>query len=315
MFTEAVYTLVTRFVVVRLLWVVPVVLGVSLIVFSIMKLVPGDVAQVIAGTDGTAEDVALIRQSLGLDRPVYEQYLTYLGNSLRGDFGRSAVTKRPVVEEISSRVEPTAELAIAAFVVSIVIGRPAGVVSATSRYSIWDTLATLIALIGVSTPVFWLGLMLMLLFSVTLGWLPSSGAGTPAQLVLPAIALGSASTAIIARQTRSGMLEVLSQDYVRTARAKGLTERVVLMRHALKNALIPTITVAGLQVGYLMGGAVLAETVFARPGLGRLLVDSIARRDIPVVQTTIMLLSVTFVLVNLVVDLLYVKLDPRIQYD
>ena len=305
----------TRYVLVRLLWVVPVVLGVSLIVFSIMKLVPGDVAQVIAGTEGTAEDVELIRHSLGLDRPVYEQYLTFLGNSLRGDFGRSAVTKRPVVEEISSRVGPTAELAVAAFAVSIVVGLIAGVVSATNRYTIWDNLATLIALIGVSMPVFWLGLMLMLLFSVTLGWLPSSGAGTPAQLVLPALALGSASTAIIARQTRSGMLEVMGQDYVRTARAKGLTERVVLVRHALKNALIPTITVAGLQVGYLMGGAVLAETVFARPGLGRLLVDSIARRDIPVVQTTIMLLSVTFVLVNLVVDVLYVKLDPRIQYD
>jgi ABC-type dipeptide/oligopeptide/nickel transport system permease component len=306
---------VTRYVVLRLLWIVPVVLGVSLIVFSIMKLVPGDVAQVIAGMDGTAEDVALIRQSLGLDRPVYEQYLTFLGNMLQGDFGRSAVTKRPVADEIASRVGPTAELAVAAFLVSLLVGLPAGVISATSRYSIWDTLATLVSLIGVSMPVFWLGLMLMLLFSVTLGWLPSSGAGTPAQLVLPAIALGSASTAIIARQTRSGMLEVLGQDYVRTARAKGLTERVVLLRHALKNALIPTITVAGLQVGYLMGGAVLAETVFARPGLGRLLVDSIARRDIPVVQTTIMLLSVTFVLVNLIVDLLYVKLDPRIQYD
>jgi ABC-type dipeptide/oligopeptide/nickel transport system permease component len=306
---------VTRYVLLRLLWIVPVVLGVSLIVFSIMKLVPGDVAQVIAGTDGTAEDVELIRRSLGLDRPVYEQYLTFLGNTFQGDFGRSAVTKRPVTEEISSRIGPTAELAVAAFVVAIVVGLPAGVISATKRYTIWDTLATLIAVIGVSMPVFWLGLMLMLLFSVTLGWLPSSGAGTPAQLVLPAVALGSASTAIIARQTRSGMLEVLGQDYVRTARAKGLTERIVLLRHALKNALIPTITVAGLQVGYLMGGAVLAETVFARPGLGRLLVDSIARRDIPVVQTTIMLLSVTFVLVNLVVDLLYVKLDPRIQYD
>jgi peptide/nickel transport system permease protein len=183
------------------------------------------------------------------------------------------------------------------------------------RYTVWDNIATLISLIGVSMPVFWLGLMLMLLFSVALGWLPSSGAGSFSQLILPALALGSASTAIIARQTRSGLLEVLGQDYVRTARAKGLTERVVLVRHALKNALIPTITVAGLQVGYLMGGAVLAETVFARPGLGRLLVESIAQRNIPVVQTTIMLLSVTFVIVNLVVDLLYVKLDPRIQYD
>jgi ABC-type dipeptide/oligopeptide/nickel transport system permease component len=306
---------VSRYVALRLLWIVPVVLGVSLIVFSIMKMVTGDVAQAIAGLDGTAEDVELIRRDLGLDRPVYEQYLTFLWRSLHGDFGRSAVTKRPVVDEIGSRIGPTAELAIAAFAVSIVVGLITGIVSATKRYTIWDNLATLIALIGVSMPVFWLGLMLMLLFSVTLGWLPSSGAGTPAQLVLPALALGSASTAIIARQTRSGLLEVLGQDYVRTARAKGLTERVVLVRHALKNALIPTITVAGLQVGFLMGGAVLAETVFARPGLGRLLVDSIARRDIPVVQTTIMLLSVTFVLVNLAVDLLYVKLDPRIQYD
>ena len=305
----------SRFVVVRLLWIGPVVLGVSLIVFSIMKLVPGDVAQVIAGTDGTAEDVELIRKALGLDRPVYEQYLTFVWHSLQGDFGRSAVTKRPVTEEIASRIGPTAELAVAAFLVAIVVGMAAGIVSAVYRYTVWDNLATLISLIGVSMPIFWLGLMLVLLFSVALGWLPSAGAGTPAQLVMPALALGSASTAIIARQTRSGLLEVLNQDYVRTARAKGLSERVVLMRHALKNALIPTVTIAGLQIGYLMGGAVLAETVFARPGLGRLLVDSIARRDIPVVQTTIMLLSVTFVLVNLAVDLLYVKLDPRIQYD
>ncbi len=305
----------SRYVVARLLWTIPVVLGVSLIVFGIMKMVPGDVAQVIAGMEGTAEDVEIIRRSLGLDRPVYEQYLIFLGNSLQGDFGRSAVTKRPVVEEIGSRVWPTAELAISALVIALVVGLAAGIVSATRQYTIWDNLATFISLIGVSMPVFWLGLMLVLLFSVTLGWLPSSGAGTPAQLVLPALALGSASTAIIARQTRSGMLEVLRQDYVRTARAKGLTERTVLVGHALKNALIPTVTVAGLQVGYLMGGAVLAETVFARPGLGRLLVDSIARRDIAVVQTTIMLLSVTFVLINLLVDLLYVKLDPRIRYD
>jgi ABC-type dipeptide/oligopeptide/nickel transport system permease component len=305
----------TRYVILRLLWIVPVVFGVSLIVFTIMKMVPGDVAQVIAGLDGTAEDVELIRKELGLDRPVYEQYLTFVWRSLQGDFGRSAVTKRPVIEEISSRIGPTAELAIASFTVAIVLGLVTGIVSATHRYTIWDNIATLISLIGVSMPVFWLGLMLMLLFSVTLGWLPSSGAGSFSQLILPALALGSASTAIIARQTRSGLLEVLGQDYVRTARAKGLTERAVLVKHALKNALIPTITVAGLQVGYLMGGAVLAETVFARPGLGRLLVESIAQRNIPVVQTTIMLLSITFVVVNLVVDLLYVKLDPRIQYD
>ena len=305
----------TRYVVARLLWIGPVVLGVSLIVFGIMKLVPGDVAQVMAGSDGTAEDVEIIRRSLGLDQPLHVQYGRFLWRSLQLDFGRSAVSKRPVVDEIGSRLWPTAELALAALLIAIVVGLATGIVSATRQYTIWNNLATLVSLIGVSMPIFWLGLMLMLLFSVNLGWLPSTGAGTPAQLVLPAIALGSASTAIIARQTRSSMLEVLRQDYVQTARAKGLTERLVILRHALKNALIPTVTVVGLQVGYLLGGAVLTETVFARPGLGRLLVDSIARRDIAVVQTTIMLLSVTFVLVNLIVDLLYVKLDPRIRYD
>ena len=305
----------SRYVVARLLWIGPVVLGVSLIVFGIMKLVPGDVAQVMAGTDGTAEDVEIIRRSLGLDQPLHVQYGRFLWRSLQLDFGRSAVSKRPVVDEIASRLWPTAELALAALLIAIVVGLTTGIVSATRQYTIWDNLATLVSLIGVSMPIFWLGLMLMLLFSVNLGWLPSTGAGTPAQLVLPAIALGSASTAIIARQTRSSMLEVLRQDYVQTARAKGLTERLVILRHALKNALIPTVTVVGLQVGYLLGGAVLTETVFARPGLGRLLVDSIARRDIAVVQTTIMLMSVTFVLVNLLVDLLYIKLDPRIRYD
>jgi peptide/nickel transport system permease protein len=195
------------------------------------------------------------------------------------------------------------------------VGLAAGIVSATRQYTVWDNLATFVALVGVSMPVFWLGLMLILLFSVTLGWLPSSGAGSPGQLVLPALALGSASTAIIARQTRSSMLEVLRQDYIQTARAKGLKERLVILQHGLKNALIPTVTVVGLQVGYLLGGAVLTETVFARPGLGRLLVDSIASRDIAVVQTTIVLLSAVFVLVNLFVDLVYVKLDPRIRYD
>lgn len=304
-----------RYIVVRLLWLVPILLGVSVIVFGIMKMVPGDVAQVIAGPDGTAEDVRVIRESLGLDRPLYMQYWLFISRAVVFDFGRSAVTKRPVTEEISSRVRPTLELAVAALAFAIVVGLFAGIVSATRQYTIWDNLATLISLLGVSMPIFWLGLMLMLLFSVTLGWLPSSGSGTLAQLVLPAVALGSASTAIIARQTRSGMLEVLRQDYIRTARAKGLIERVVISRHALKNALIPTVTVVGLQVGYLLGGAVLTETVFARPGLGRLLIDSIGRRDIVVVQTTILLLSVVFVIVNLLVDILYVKLDPRIRYD
>ncbi len=304
-----------RYIITRLLWLAPVLLGVSLLVFSIMKLMPGDVARALVGTDGTAEDVAAMRRALGLDQPVHVQYLRFLGRLVRLDFGTSAVTKRPVLEEIVSRIPSTAELAGAALVVALVLGLTSGIISATMQYSIWDNLATLVSLIGISMPIFWLGLMLMMLFSVQLGWLPSTGAGTPAQLVLPALTLGSASTAIIARQTRSSLLEVLRQDYVRTARAKGLVGRAVLLRHALPNALIPTVTVVGLQVGYLLGGSVLTETVFARPGLVRLLVESIRSRDIAVVQATIMFLSVVFVLVNLIVDLLYIRLDPRIRYD
>jgi peptide/nickel transport system permease protein len=306
---------VIRYTIGRLVSLVPVLFGISLLVFGIMKLVPGDVAQVLVGTEGTQADVENIRHQLGLDQPVYVQYGLFVLHLLEGDPGRSAVTGRPVTAEIGSRIGPTTQLGVCAFVIALVIGLAAGIISATRQYSIWDNIATLVAVIGVSIPVFWLGLMLMLLFSVGLGWLPSSGAGTPQQLVLPALTLGLASSAIIARQTRSGLLEVLRQDYVRTARAKGLVEQVVIMRHALKNALIPTVTVVGLQVGYLLGGAVLTETVFARPGLGRLLVDSIAARDIIVVQTTIMLLSTFFVLVNLGVDLLYVSLDPRIRFD
>jgi peptide/nickel transport system permease protein len=313
--TRSRHRAVIRYTIGRLVSLVPVLFGISLLVFGIMKLVPGDVAQVLVGTEGTQADVENIRHQLGLDQPVYVQYGLFVVHLLEGDPGRSAVTGRPVTAEIASRIGPTTQLGACAFVIALVIGIGAGIISATRQYSIWDNIATLIAVIGVSIPVFWLGLMLMLLFSVALGWLPSSGAGTPQQLVLPAVTLGLASSAIIARQTRSGLLEVLRQDYVRTARAKGLVEQVVIMRHALKNALIPTVTVVGLQVGYLLGGAVLTETVFARPGLGRLLVDSIAARDILVVQTTIMLLSTFFVLVNLGVDLLYVSLDPRIRFD
>ena len=276
---------------------------------------PGDVARTLVGTDGTAEDVATCAETLGLDRPVYVQYARFLSRLVHLDLGNSAVTRRPVMTEIASRVPPRRNWPIAALLIALVIGMVAGVVSATMQYSVWDNLATLISLIGISMPSFWLGLMLMLLFSVRLGWLPSTGSGSPAQLVLPALTLGLASSAVIARQTRSSLLEVLRQDYVRTAHAKGLANRTALLRHALPNALIPTVTAVGLQVGYLLGGAVIVETVFARPGLGRLLIDSIQSRDLAVVQGTIMLLSVIFVLVNLAVDVLYVRLDPRIRYD
>lgn len=305
----------SRYILRRLLWLIPILLGVSLLVFGIMKLMPGDVARALVGTDGTAEDVAAMRQTLGLDQPVHIQYLRFLGRLVRLDFGNSAITKRPVLEEIGSRSRPTIELAAAALLVALVLGLTTGIVSATKQYSIWDTLATLLSLIGVSMPIFWLGLMLMLLFSVRLGWFPSTGAGSLSQLVLPALTLGSASTAIIARQTRSSLLEVLGHDYIRTARAKGIGDYKVLIRHALPNALIPTVTVVGLQIGYLLGGSVLTETVFARPGLGRLLVESIRSRDMAVVQATIMLLALIFVVINLLVDLLYVRLDPRIRYD
>jgi len=290
-------------------------LGVSLFVFGIIKLVPGDVARVLVGTNGTAEDVETMRHTLGLDRPIYVQYGRFLNRLVHLDLGNSAVTRRPVTAEIAGRIPPTAELAGAALLVALVLGLATGIVSATMQYSVWDNLTTLVSLVGISMPTFWLGLMLTLLFSVRLGWLPSTGSGTLAQLVLPALTLGSASTAIIARQTRSSLLEVLRQDYVRTAQAKGMARRIVLLRHALPNALIPTVTAVGLQVGYLLGGSVLTETVFARPGLGRLLVDSIQSRDLAVVQGTIMLLSAVFVVVNLVVDLIYVRLDPRIRYE
>ena len=305
----------SRYIISRILWLGPVMLGVSLLVFSIVKLMPGDVARALVGTNGTAEDVAAMRQTLGLDRPVYVQYMRFLDRLVHLDLGNSAVTRRPVTTEIASRIPATAELAGAALLIALILGMVTGIVSATMQYSVWDNLATLISLIGISMPSFWLGLMLMLLFSVRLGWLPSTGSGSVAQLILPALTLGSASTAIIARQTRSSLLDVLRQDYVRTAHAKGIASRRVLLRHALPNALIPTVTAVGLQVGYLLGGSVLTETVFARPGLGRLLVDSIQSRDLAIVQGTIMLLSAVFVIVNLAVDLIYVRLDPRIRYD
>ena len=299
----------------RILWAVPVLLGVSLIVFGILKAIPGDAAQVMAGPDATAADVQAIRHLLGLDQPVYVQYARWLGRCVRLDLGRSAVTRRPVTYEIASRIMPTAELALAAMALAVAVGLGAGVTAATRQHSAWDAAASLATALGISVPIFWLGLMLMMLFSVSLRWLPSTGAGTPAQLILPALTLGTASAATVARQARAAMLDVLRQDYLRTALAKGVTGRTLVMRHAFRNAVIPIVTVVGLQLGYLLAGTVLTETVFARPGLGRLVVDAIRTRDIAVVQATVMLFSVTFIGVNLAVDLLYAYLDPRIRFD
>jgi len=302
-----------RYILQRLLALIPVLFGVSLIVFSILKFVPGDPAQMVAGLDASAEDLAAIRHQMGLDRPVHVQYLYFVGNALRGDFGRSIRSHRPVLEELWSRLPNTIELTVAAMMLAVIVGGGLGVVAATRQYTLWDNLSMALAMMGISVPIFWLGLMLMLLFAVELRWFPTAGTGTLLHLVLPSLTLGAASSAIIARQVRSAMLEVLRQDYVRTARAKGLRSRAVVLRHALKNAMIPAVTIVGLQFGYLLAGAVVTETVFAWPGVGRLLVDAIKFRDFPVVQATILWLAIVFSTVNLAVDLLYGYLDPRIK--
>jgi peptide/nickel transport system permease protein len=303
-----------RYIAQRLLTLIPILFGVTIIVFGIMKLVPGDPALMAAGVDARQEDVERIRAYLGLDRPIHEQYLSFVGNAVTGNFGVSARTRRPVIEEVGARFPATAELAIAGLLVSMAIGVTAGIISATKQYTIWDNLVMTVALLGVSMPVFWLGLMMMMLFSVELGWLPTTGRGTWQQLIMPSFALGFGSAAIVARQTRSAMLEVLRQDYVQTARSKGLPERAVILRHALKNAAIPSVTIIGLQFGGMLGGTVITETVFAWPGMGRLIVEAIGFRDLQVVQAGILILATIFVLTNLIVDLLYVYLDPRIKY-
>jgi ABC-type dipeptide/oligopeptide/nickel transport system permease component len=305
----------TRYIIRRLLYTIPVMLMVSIVVFGILHIAPGDPATLLAGEDARPEDVELVRANYGLDQPLYVQYGVWLANTLRGDLGRSIVTRRPVLDEVLARLPSTVELAFASLLIAMVAGIMVGVISATHQYSILDHAMMILALLGISVPVFWLGLVLIFFFAVDLRMFPTGGSGTLQQLVLPSVTLGAASMAIIARMTRSSMLEVIRQDYVRTARAKGLAEQTVILRHALKNALIPVVTVIGLQFGYLLAGTVLTETVFSRPGLGRLLVASITSRDFPVVQGTLMLLSISFVLINLLVDLLYGFLDPRIRVE
>ncbi len=298
----------------RLLLAVPVLIGVSMLVFSIIRFIPGDPARAIAGVHASPQYIEQVRKELLLDEGLHVQYFVYMGNLLQGDMGRSTFTRRPVTVELMQRFPNTLLLAASAMVIASFIGLSAGIISATRRYSLFDNFSMLAALVGVAAPVFWLGVMFQLLFSVQLGWLPSGGIGTWKHLVLPALTLGLATAALIARITRSSMLEVLRQDYITTARSKGLIERVVIYKHALKNALIPVVTVMGLQFGTLLGGAVLTETVFSWPGIGRLMVDSILARDYPVVQGAVLLLAVFFVLINLVVDIIYAFLDPRITY-
>jgi ABC-type dipeptide/oligopeptide/nickel transport system permease component len=316
---------VKRYVAHRLLLLLPVLGGVSIIIFMVLHLAPGDPAEVMLGAQATPEDLARLRAELGLNDPLPVQYTRWLGHVLRGDLGRSLWTKRPVLVEVVERFRATLLLTGAGLLISTAAGITLGVASAVRPNSLLDRTSAVASLFGASMPVFWLGIVLMVVFSLWLGWLPASGMVAPygggdagdllAHLVLPAVTLAAASTTIVARLTRSAMLEVLGQDYVRTARAKGLVERRVVLRHGLRNALIPVVTVVGLQVGYLLGGAVLTETVFAWPGVGTLMVQGILARDLPLVQGCVLVVALTFVLVNLAVDLLYVWLDPRIRYD
>jgi len=298
----------------RLLLAIPVLIGVSILVFAIIRFIPGDPARAVAGVNASPEYIEQVRRDLLLDQGVHVQYYVYMSNLLQGDMGRSTFTRRPVTVELMQRFPNTLLLSATAMAFAIIFGMAAGIVSATRRYSLFDNTSMLLALFGVAAPVFWLGIMFQLLFSVQLGWLPSGGIGTWKHLVLPALTLGLATTALIARITRSSMLDVLGQDYITTARSKGLVERVVVYKHALKNAMIPVVTVMGLQFGTLLGGAVLTETVFSWPGVGRLMVDSILARDYPVVQGAVLILAVLFVTINLVVDIIYAFLDPRISY-
>ncbi|MFQ5898279.1 MAG: ABC transporter permease [Candidatus Methylomirabilia bacterium] len=289
-------------------------LGVSLIIFLMVRVLPGDPARVIAGLLASEEDVQLIRVELGLDRPLHVQYGIFLARLVQGDLGKSARTSQPVIEELRPRLRATLKLAALSAGLAAFFGILAGTVAATRPYSRFDYVLSLTTLFGVSMPVYWLGLMLIIVFAIHLNWLPAAGAEGAASMILPSLTLAAFSVALIGRMTRSSMLEVLGQDYVRTARAKGVTETLVVGRHALKNALIPIITVVGLQFGTLLSGAVLTESVFGWPGMGLLLVDSIFSRDYAMVQGIVLVFSFLFILTNLVVDLLYAVIDPRIHY-
>ena len=310
------------YVVRRLIALLPVLLVVSTVGFFLIYLTPGDPAAVMLGPDATQDDIDNLRAQMGLNRPLHVQLLRWYGRTLRGDLGDSIFLQRPVLQAILERLEPTVLLTTMALVVAIAIGVPAGVVSAVRRNSWMDQAAMGIALFGVSVPGFWLGLNLILFFSVYLGLFPVAGyvplaesvARAARSLVLPALTLGIGGSALIARMTRSSMLEVMGQDYVRTARAKGNKERRVILRHALRNAMIPTITVIGLALGGLLAGAIVTETVFALPGVGRLVISSVQRRDYPVIQGVLMFIASIYVLVNLLIDVIYVYLDPRVKY-
>ncbi len=298
----------------RLAGLIPTLFIVALLVFAFVHLLPGDPARLAAGPDATPETVTLVRQDLGLDRPLPEQFVRFVGGALTGDFGRSLRSKRPVATEIGERFLPTLWLTLASMSWSVVVGMTIGVLSAVWRNRWPDRLGMTLAVSGISFPAFALGMVLMEIFAVQLNWLPTVGADSLRHYLLPSLTLGAAVAAIMARFTRSSFVDILQEDYIRTARAKGLAETVVVVKHGLRNALIPVVTMMGLQFGFLLGGSIVVEVVFNWPGLGRLLVDAVSMRDYPVIQALVLLFSLEFILINLAVDVLYGLINPAIRY-
>jgi ABC-type dipeptide/oligopeptide/nickel transport system permease component len=291
-----------------------VLVGVTVVVFALVRVIPGDPVRLMLPPDATEQDVEILREQLGFNEPLYRQYLLFMQGVLTGDLGKSLRFRRPVSELVWERLPATIELALAGTFLTIIIGIPAGVLAAWKRNSFYDSFFMFLTMVGQSVPIFWLGIMLILFFSVNLRLLPTSGRGSLAQLIMPSVTLATFFMALVARLTRSSVLEILGQPYVQTARAKGLSEYLVMGRHVLKNALLPVVTILGLQVGVLLGGAVITETVFAWPGIGTLAVGAIYNRDYPLVQGTVLIAAGIFVVINIVVDLLYLFLDPRIRY-
>ncbi|HEY1297949.1 MAG TPA: ABC transporter permease [Chloroflexota bacterium] len=298
----------------RILYLVPVILGVSIVSFALLRFIPGDPAVVLAGVGATPADLEGIRAEYGLNQPLPVQYITYVTHALQGDLGISIRTRDPVARTLFTRLQLTIQLTFASIVLATVLGIFLGVMAATHHNSWLDTCIMVTSLAGISLPGFWLGLLLLVVFAGMLHWLPAGGSGTPQHLILPAIVLGTSGAAVIARMTRGSILDVIRQDYLRTLRASGVSERLIVYKHALRNALNPVITIIGLQFGFLLGGAVIVESVFALPGVGMLMVNAIFNRDYPVVQGGMLVIAILFVLVNLMTDLVYGLVNPRIRY-
>ena len=299
----------------RILWLFPIVLGVITVVFFLIHFIPGDPVDIMLGENARPMDKQLLHHELGLDKPLFSQYIDFLKNTAQGNLGESLHSKQPVLSIVMKKYPATMELMLAAIIVALIISMPLGILSALKQYSFMDNTSLIISLLGISMPNFWLGPLLIILFSLQLGWLPVSGRGGISHLILPAITIGTAMAAILTRMIRSSLLDVLDEDYITTAKAKGLPYKRVILKHALKNALIPVITIVGLQIGALLTGSIITEMIFAWPGLGRLTIQAIYTRDYPLVQGCVLVIAMSYVLVNLLTDIVYTFIDPRIHYN